>query len=98
MRVDQQRDRKGRYVFTGSQQFGLIKNLGDSLAGRIALLELLPFCLPEKRLSLGPAAPVEAFRDAALVGSFPELVIDRTICYTGRWPALFLRILSFRKR
>jgi len=37
MRVDADRSRNGRFVFTGSQQFGMIRNLGDSLAGRIAL-------------------------------------------------------------
>lgn len=52
MRVDENRDKMGAYVFTGSQQFTMIKNLSDSLAGRIALLDLLPFSVEEKKLPL----------------------------------------------
>ncbi len=37
----------GRYVLTGSQHFGLTSKITQSLAGRSALLELLPFSLSE---------------------------------------------------
>ena len=37
----------GRYIVTGSQQFGLTSSLSQSLAGRVGLLELLPFAVPE---------------------------------------------------
>ena len=47
--IDQNRHKNGRYLLTGSQQFHLIKDLGDSLAGRIALLNLLPFDSREKK-------------------------------------------------
>ncbi|OGS22311.1 MAG: hypothetical protein A2252_05700 [Elusimicrobia bacterium RIFOXYA2_FULL_39_19] len=47
MAVDENRKLKGRYILTGSQQFQLIKNLGDSLAGRVAVFELLPFSYNE---------------------------------------------------
>ena len=43
MQIDSNRKKKGRFIFTGSQQFTMIKNLGDSLAGRIALLIYSPF-------------------------------------------------------
>ncbi|MGC1954956.1 MAG: ATP-binding protein [Gammaproteobacteria bacterium] len=43
MAVDQNRQRFGWWLLTGSQQFPLMKNVSESLAGRIALLELLPF-------------------------------------------------------
>ncbi|OGS20322.1 MAG: hypothetical protein A3J83_04275 [Elusimicrobia bacterium RIFOXYA2_FULL_40_6] len=46
--IDEKRNLKGRYILTGSQQFHLIKHLGDSLAGRIALFELMPFDYEEK--------------------------------------------------
>jgi len=69
--------RPGRFIFTGSQQFTMIKNLGDSLAGRIALLELLPFHVEEKqriaRLTRTLANPLGAFVHACLVGSYPEV-------------------------
>lgn len=37
----------GRFVLTGSQQFGMMEGLTQSLAGRCALLTLLPFSLTE---------------------------------------------------
>lgn len=43
MRIDNNRDQNGWWVMTGSQQFELMKNISDSLAGRIAILELPPF-------------------------------------------------------
>ena len=39
--------RMGRYILTGSQQFGLMSGISQSLAGRTAFLDLLPFALPE---------------------------------------------------
>lgn len=76
MEIDAKRNQTGRYIFTGSQQFPLIKDLGDSLAGRIALLELLPFHMEEKgliqRISKKMAQPTEAFVHACLTGSYPE--------------------------
>lgn len=47
IRIDQDRQRNGRWLLTGSQQFQLMANVSESLAGRIALLELLPFSLLE---------------------------------------------------
>lgn len=37
----------GRFILTGSQQFELMSHVSQSLAGRTALLRLLPFSLPE---------------------------------------------------
>lgn len=37
----------GRFVLTGSQQFGLLSRITQSLAGRVAMIELLPFSLVE---------------------------------------------------
>lgn len=80
MAIDATRERRGRFLFTGSQQFAMIKNLGDSLAGRIALLELLPFHVEEKRrsgrLRSALASPLGAFVHACLVGSFPEVSLQ----------------------
>jgi predicted AAA+ superfamily ATPase len=41
--------RMGRFILTGSQQFGFIGGMTQSLAGRIGELRLLPLCLPELR-------------------------------------------------
>lgn len=39
--------RMGLFVLTGSQQFGLLEGISQSLAGRVGLLHLLPFALDE---------------------------------------------------
>lgn len=70
--VDQDREKSGRFVFTGSQSFQLIKNLGDSLAGRIALFNLPPFSI----LEAGDALETqEIYVARSLRGSYPELIL-----------------------
>ena len=41
----------GRFVLTGSQQFGLMAGVTQSLAGRVGLTRLLPLALSELRLA-----------------------------------------------
>lgn len=58
-RIDDRR-RPGDWVLTGSQNFVLMQGVGESLAGRAAVLSLLPFCLTERmnrgEQALDPAA------------------------------------------
>ena len=37
----------GRYILTGSAQFGLLQEISQTLAGRVGMLNLLPFSLQE---------------------------------------------------
>jgi uncharacterized protein len=87
LRVDAERSRNGRFVFTGSQQFGMIRNLGDSLAGRIALLDLLPFAVEEFRQAIPVDSGLELFTTASLTGTYPQLAttpeIDPGLWYTS---------------
>ena len=39
----------GRFVVTGSQQFGMLARITQSLAGRVGLVQLLPFSMRELR-------------------------------------------------
>lgn len=41
------RGRMGDFILTGSQQFGLMSRIGQSLAGRVGRIELLPFSMTE---------------------------------------------------
>ena len=67
--------RMGLYILTGSQQFGLLSKITQSLAGRTAFLELLPFSLPE--LKKTDLMPTQA--DTILYkGSYPP-IYDRDI-------------------
>lgn len=49
IRIDKDRRIYGRWLLTGSQQFQLMRNITESLAGRIAILELLPFSVLENK-------------------------------------------------
>lgn len=74
------RRRMGEFIVTGSQQFGLMSNIAQSLAGRAGLLQLLPFSLAE--LKAGRMLPPTL--DAALLqGGYPPLY-DRPVI-SGDW-------------
>ncbi len=45
--IDKDRQSKGRFILTGSASFELIKNVSESLAGRVATVELSPFKVNE---------------------------------------------------
>ena len=60
----------GRFVLTGSQQFGLLSRITQSLAGRAGLVQLLPFSTRE----LGSAGRLPASLDQLLwQGGYPPL-------------------------
>lgn len=62
--------RPGRFVLTGSQNLSLSAHVSQSLAGRIGILELLPFAATE----LAAAQRLPATLDDALFrGSYPPL-------------------------
>ncbi|AQQ71986.1 hypothetical protein SMSP2_02365 [Limihaloglobus sulfuriphilus] len=45
--IDSDRQTKGRFILTGSQNLMLTENINESLAGRAAILKLYPFSLRE---------------------------------------------------
>jgi len=45
--VDENSDQMGRFILTGSQNFLLLQSISQSLAGRCAVLNLLPFSFAE---------------------------------------------------
>ncbi|MBU0469432.1 MAG: ATP-binding protein [Candidatus Omnitrophica bacterium] len=51
--VDKNRS-PGQWILTGSQQFPLMRNVSESLAGRVAVLTLYPFALDEMTKRLRP--------------------------------------------
>jgi predicted AAA+ superfamily ATPase len=87
--VDSRRSVSGQYLLTGSQDLLLMDKVTESLAGRSALLRLLPLswrervfrpdaCLPwEVRKSAPLSEKVPSYREiwkALLIGGYPELV------------------------
>lgn len=66
--VDETR-RNGRWILTGSQDFALLEKVTQSLAGRTAILRLLPLSLAESRVVAEPRdVHAEIFR-----GGYPRL-------------------------
>ncbi len=62
--------RMGLFILTGSQQFGLMSGISQSLAGRTAFIELLPFSI----LELAPTGKLPPTADAMmLTGGYPPL-------------------------
>lgn len=67
MLVDQNRNQYGRFILTGSSQFAFLKNVSESLAGRIGLMTQLPFQFSE--------VPSELHKESVYQGGYPELVL-----------------------
>ena len=68
-RLDQAK-KKGLFVLTGSQQFNLLSGITQSLAGRVALIPLLPFALSE--LQAAKVAP-KTLSELFFRGLYPPL-------------------------
>ena len=64
-----EKGRNGLFVLTGSEQFRLSDAIGQSLAGRTALLRLLPFSLAERQLT-GAGTAVD---DILYSGFYPRI-------------------------
>jgi len=64
--VDEQRREPGRYYLTGSQQFGVLSGVRETLAGRAGLLDLRPMSRRELE-----GRPLAGFVDA-LLGADPD--------------------------
>jgi predicted AAA+ superfamily ATPase len=73
--VDEHRDQPGRWILTGSQHMGLLASVSQSLAGRTAVVHLLPPSLAELRRFKSPPSRL---LDVIWSGSYPE-IHDRKI-------------------
>ncbi len=60
----------GRFIVTGSQQFGLLAGVSQSLAGRVGLTRLLPLSLAEMPIQAGQATTLDA---TMLQGGYPAI-------------------------
>ena len=64
------RPKAGRFILTGSQNFLLQQNISQSLAGRAALVKLLPFSMDELRLA---GRKLAAAPNYIFTGSYPRI-------------------------
>jgi predicted AAA+ superfamily ATPase len=69
VRIDADRGANGQWLLTGSQRFPLMREVGDSLAGRIGLVELDTLSYSEVRASI-PGTDALSW---IVRGGFPEL-------------------------
>jgi predicted AAA+ superfamily ATPase len=82
MLIDKQRT-PGTWFLTGSQQFSVMKHVSESLAGRAAVLTLLPFNLRERN-------DIDTVGDFLTRSSFPELIVNKDI-RQDVWNASYLQ-------
>ena len=81
--VVDERARMGEFVITGSQQFGLVERITQSLAGRVALVQLLPLSLSELAHA-GLAG--KTLEQVMWAGGYPALFDNRRqIANPGQW-------------
>lgn len=62
--------RKGRYIVSGSENLTLSQAVSQSLAGRTAMLVLLPFSLQER------PSPPASLDDAIFTGGYPRPLVE----------------------
>jgi len=60
-----------RWIMTGSQQFQLMRDVSDSLAGRVGILELLPFDYLERKI----VSENVSLSEQIWMGGYPENVL-----------------------
>ncbi len=84
--IDEHPDKTGQFILTGSQNFLLLQSISQSLAGRCAVLHLLPFSLAELEgrkpisleaignvLSKKPEQPKLDLLDTLFFGFYPRI-------------------------
>ncbi len=72
--IDRDRDACGQFILTGSQTFPLMQGVSESLAGRAAILHLLPLSVSENPGSrVPPVKDRETYSRWILAGTYPEL-------------------------
>ena len=69
IKVDEERNLKGKWILTGSQQFVLMQQVSESLAGRVRILNLSTLSATE----LNQANLLTNKRDFLWKGGFPEI-------------------------
>lgn len=79
-------DKKGQYWLTGSQQFQMMKNISETLAGRVGIIDLLGFSLSEiAGNKYSQPFDVETERETKKIYSINEIF---QAIYNGFYPAL----------
>jgi uncharacterized protein len=87
--IDKERrkgNKYGHFLFLGSASIDLLQQSGESLAGRIAYLELFPIDLLEFA-----GEPLEQMNSLWLRGGFPESLLAQSDKYSMEWRNNFIK-------
>lgn len=79
-------DKPGQFVLTGSHNFLLMESISQSLAGRVAILQLLPLSFSE--LKAGGHLP-QQYEQLIVTGSYPRIYRDQLEPYA--WYQNYIR-------
>lgn len=71
--IDEHRDQAGQYILTGSQNFLMMEQVSQSLAGRAGVMSLYGLTAQEIGKKLPPLETEEGIARLILRGTFPEL-------------------------
>jgi predicted AAA+ superfamily ATPase len=74
--VDQKRELSGQFILTGSQKFALMKGVSESLAGRVAILELETLSAKEVSAQEPNAVDSQGWSERLARGGYPALWND----------------------
>ncbi len=85
--IDEQRDKKGRYFLLGSVNPVLIKQISESLAGRVGICELTPFLYPE----LKEKNDGISFEEFWLKGGVPDATLSNDLVEWQTWQENYIR-------
>ena len=69
-----ERQKNGEYMITGSQNFLMSERISQSLAGRVAIFDLLPFSMNELKMG---GFSFENWEEYLLGGSFPRKWVNK---------------------
>ncbi len=75
--------RQAQFILTGSSDFLLMEKISQTLAGRTAVLRLLPLSIAELQLNV---PPFERYESLIFTGGYPRLY-DRDIAPTDFYPS-----------
>jgi predicted AAA+ superfamily ATPase len=92
----EEKDNKGLFWLTGSQQFSMMKNISESLAGRVAVINLAGFSMRE--ISDSPAnvfdPDIEQLKERASTGKYKDINEIYDAIFNGGMPRLITEKLN----
>ncbi|MBF0483808.1 MAG: ATP-binding protein [Candidatus Omnitrophica bacterium] len=90
IKIDENPQLNERFLLTGSQQFSMMKNLAETLAGRVALLELLSFSYFEKEHIKSEIKSSNVFVKMCVDGSYPGVLLKADKENKSNWYKSYL--------